>query len=61
MEVILWQQGKERVPLAEKLLAEKRIQDVRRMICSRRALSNGTISLITEQMPVIAIATSEES
>jgi hypothetical protein len=38
LEVILWQQGKERVPLAEKLLAEKRIQDVRRMICSRRAL-----------------------
>ena len=37
MEVIFWQQGKERVPLAEKLLAEKRIQDVRRMIYSRRA------------------------
>ena len=38
LEVIFWQQGKERVPLAEKLLAEKRIQDVRRKICSRRAL-----------------------
>lgn len=43
MEVIFWQQGKERVPLAEKLLAEKRIQDVRRMIYSQESFTEEVI------------------
>lgn len=35
--------GKERVPLAEKLLAEKRIQDVRRMIYKEESFTEEVI------------------